>query len=126
GEIRREDLQDLLDHKAPVLSFSVVDHLRWHLRAIYDLAISEGATDRNPAFTLVTPKCKADRNAVTISRCVLPKSLKTWSGRRDSNPRRPAWEAGILPLNYSRSGVGGTRACRALKSEYTTIDQNVS
>jgi hypothetical protein len=68
GEIRREDLQDLLDQKAPVLSFSVVDHLRWHLRAIYDLAISEGATDRNPAFTLVTPKCKADRNAVTISR----------------------------------------------------------
>jgi hypothetical protein len=25
------------------------------------LAISEGATDRNPAFTLVTPKCKAGR-----------------------------------------------------------------
>jgi hypothetical protein len=25
-----------------------------------------------------------------------------WSGRRGSNPRRPAWEAGILPLNYSR------------------------
>jgi hypothetical protein len=21
-----------------------------------------------------------------------PKLLKTWSGRRDSNPRRPAWE----------------------------------
>src|ERR1019366_2827809 len=30
-------------------------------------------------------------------------SLKRWSGRRDSNPRRPAWEAGILPLNYSRT-----------------------
>src|SRR5690349_9264071 len=29
-------------------------------------------------------------------------NLKFWSGRRDSNPRRPAWEAGILPLNYSR------------------------
>src|ERR1700730_5013752 len=28
--------------------------------------------------------------------------LNGWSGRRDSNPRRPAWEAGILPLNYSR------------------------
>src|SRR6266700_1014090 len=27
---------------------------------------------------------------------------KRWSGRRGSNPRRPAWEAGILPLNYSR------------------------
>ena len=33
----------------------------------------------------------------------LCKSLKRWSGRRGSNPRRPAWEAGILPLNYSRS-----------------------
>ena len=33
---------------------------------------------------------------------MIPKSLKRWSGRRGSNPRRPAWEAGILPLNYSR------------------------
>src|SRR5579862_3882677 len=31
------------------------------------------------------------------------KCLILWSGRRGSNPRRPAWEAGILPLNYSRS-----------------------
>jgi hypothetical protein len=30
------------------------------------------------------------------------KLLISWSGRRGSNPRRPAWEAGILPLNYSR------------------------
>ena len=27
------------------------------------------------------------------------------SGRRDSNPRRPAWEADILPLNYSRQST---------------------
>src|ERR1035438_8231336 len=33
------------------------------------------------------------------------KLLKRWSGRPDSNRRRPAWEAGILPLNYSRSIV---------------------
>ena len=26
-----------------------------------------------------------------------------WSGKRDSNPRLPAWEASILPLNYSRT-----------------------
>ncbi len=26
----------------------------------------------------------------------------TWSGRRDSNPRHPAWKAGTLPLSYSR------------------------
>ena len=29
--------------------------------------------------------------------------LRKWSGRRDSNPRHPAWKAGALPLNYSRS-----------------------
>jgi hypothetical protein len=29
-----------------------------------------------------------------------------WSGRPGSNRRRPAWEAGILPLNYARSGQG--------------------
>src|SRR5438034_5380197 len=29
--------------------------------------------------------------------------LRNWSGRPDSNRRRPAWEAGILPLNYGRS-----------------------
>ena len=28
---------------------------------------------------------------------------KEWSGRRGSNPRRSAWEADILPLNYSRT-----------------------
>ena len=33
------------------------------------------------------------------------KLLKRWSGRRGSNPRRPAWEAGILPLNYSRTSA---------------------
>ena len=25
-----------------------------------------------------------------------------WSGGRDSNPRQPAWKAGVLPLNYPR------------------------
>ena len=28
--------------------------------------------------------------------------LNLWSGRRDSNPRQPAWKAGTLPLSYSR------------------------
>ena len=28
--------------------------------------------------------------------------LVEWSGRGESNPRRSAWEADILPLNYSR------------------------
>ena len=31
-----------------------------------------------------------------------PVTPREWSGRPDSNRRRPAWEAGILPLNYGR------------------------
>src|SRR3990167_4244012 len=31
-----------------------------------------------------------------------PLRAAIWSGRADSNRRRPAWEAGILPLNYAR------------------------
>lgn len=34
-------------------------------------------------------------------RYFVPQGQKT-SGRWDSNPRRPAWEADILPLNYAR------------------------
>ena len=30
------------------------------------------------------------------------KALERWSGRRGSNPRHRAWEARVLPLNYSR------------------------
>jgi hypothetical protein len=36
-------------------------------------------------------------NAVIAVRCKtsrISKYLKTWSGRRGSNPRRPAWELG--------------------------------
>jgi hypothetical protein len=32
-------------------------------------------------------------------------NLISWSGRPGSNRRHPAWEAGVLPLNYSRPVV---------------------
>jgi len=54
---RRDELQDLLDVKANVpLSFSVVDHLRWDLKQIFDMAVAEGLLGRNPALLLFTPK----------------------------------------------------------------------
>src|SRR5262245_1682139 len=36
--------------------------------------------------------------------CPLANRVRTngWSGKRDSNPRPPAWKAGALPLSYSR------------------------
>src|ERR1700739_124811 len=33
-----------------------------------------------------------------------------WSGKRDSNPRPPAWKAGALPLSYSRAWRSSSHA----------------
>jgi hypothetical protein len=38
SSFRRDELQDLLDLKAKKLSFSVVDHLRWYVKQIFDMA----------------------------------------------------------------------------------------
>lgn len=56
GSFSRDELQDFLDRKATTLSFSVVDHLRWDLKAIFDFGMSEGMVQRNPALLLFTPK----------------------------------------------------------------------
>jgi integrase len=54
---KRDELQDLLDEKAQSgLSYSVVDHLRWDMKQIFDMAIAEGHVERNPALLLFTPK----------------------------------------------------------------------
>ena len=55
---RRDELQDLLDLKAKGdgLSFSVVDHLRWDIKQIFDMAVAEGHVERNPALLLFTPR----------------------------------------------------------------------
>ncbi len=47
--------------------------------------LSAGRNDEYPRFTT----------------CGVRRTYRN-SGRWDSNPRRPAWEAGILPLNYAR------------------------
>lgn len=52
---RRDELQDLLDQKSG-LSFSVVDHLRWDLNQIFEMAVAEGQVPKNPARLLFTPK----------------------------------------------------------------------
>lgn len=65
---KRDELQDLLDAKAKNLSFSMVDHLRWDLKQIFDMALAEGQLERNPALLLFTPKeaKKPVRRAMTI------------------------------------------------------------
>ena len=57
ASLKREELQRLLDQKTQEgLSFSMVDHLRWDLKQIFDLAIGEVGLKRNPAAVLFTPK----------------------------------------------------------------------
>jgi integrase len=50
-------LQAFLEQKANAgLSFSVVDHLRWDLSAIFEMAVAENVIASNPATRLYTPK----------------------------------------------------------------------
>jgi integrase len=69
SSFRRNGLQDLLDEKTRSgLSFSTVDHLRWDLKQIFDMALAEGLVTRNPALLLFTPKeaAKPVRRVMTM------------------------------------------------------------
>ena len=55
ASLRRDELQDLLDRKSKTHSFSVVDHLRWDVKQILDMAVAEGVLGLNPATLLFTP-----------------------------------------------------------------------
>jgi integrase len=82
NEITRDDLQTFLEEKASSgLSFSVVDHLRWDLSQIFNLARSEGAIHRNPAEFLVTPKNAAKPERSVMSREDVKKCLAVLSLR---------------------------------------------
>jgi integrase len=67
--IRREELQDFLDRKAPSHSSSVVAHLRWFLSGIFKLALSDGLLMSNPAAELRIPrKCKGGRDVRPLNK----------------------------------------------------------
>ncbi len=55
--------------------------------------------------------------------------LRKWSGRRDSNPQLPAWEADTLPLSYARirGKIEGGRMKDEVKTNYPvacTLEDN--
>ncbi len=56
GSFGRDELQSFLDGKGETLSFSMVDHMRWDLKQIFDMAVAEGYLRRNPALLLFTPR----------------------------------------------------------------------
>jgi hypothetical protein len=50
-------LQDFLDRKTRSgLSFSTVDHLRWDLKQIFDLVVTDDYLQKSLAAKLLTPK----------------------------------------------------------------------
>jgi hypothetical protein len=52
----------VLETKAGDLSGSMVAHLRWHLNAVFKLAVSDGLIGHNPAQELRVPKdCRPGR-----------------------------------------------------------------
>jgi integrase len=69
--ITRKELQALLDRKTTDgLSFSVVAHIRWQLRAILRMAKSDGLITTEPAEALVTPT-----QATTDKRVIGPEDI---------------------------------------------------
>ena len=68
-------------------------------------ALNNGAEGRTRTGTVVTY-----RRILSPVRLPIPppRHVLGWSGRRDSNPRPPPWQGGVLPLNYFRkNGAGG-------------------
>jgi len=72
ASLTRDDMQQFLDARKH-LAFSMVDHLRWDLKQILDLAVAEGVIAKNPAYVsgtmqLFVPKeCpKPNRTVMTL------------------------------------------------------------
>jgi integrase len=62
--LTRDDLQEFLDSKSSK-SFSTVGHIRWDLKQMLDLAMSEGLITKNPALMLFIPKsCSKPKRVV--------------------------------------------------------------
>jgi integrase len=61
-------LQKFLDQKAAAgLSFSVVDHLRWDLSSMFEMAVSEKTIRVNPTAALYTPNSAIKGESRTMS-----------------------------------------------------------
>ena len=95
--ISRDELQKLLELRAKTLSKSVVSHLRFRLRSIFDLAISEAAVDRNPAKELYTPRnCAPSRARRLLTLEDLDRMIQALDEREHLIVRLATWE-GMRP-----------------------------
>jgi integrase len=109
-EISRQELQYLLDSKSNELARSGVDHLRFRLRSIFQLALSEGVVDRNPATTLYTPKqCRSSRERFILTPQESFKTIEVLDLREKLIARLAIWE-GMRPGEILALQVGDVGA----------------
>jgi integrase len=119
GSLDRDALQGLLDSKAAAgLSFSVVDHLRWDLKQVFEMAVAEGFLQRNPAQLLFTPR-DCPRPATRIMTIEEVRQLFSVLDLRERLIARLAVVAGMRP-----GEIFGLKWGR-LESEYADIQQRV-
>ncbi len=91
GNVQMEEatptiLQSYLDGKAATLGFSVVDHLRWDLTSIWDLAIAERTLTANPARALYTPASAKKGDAPAMTAAEVEKALGAVGIPGEGNP----------------------------------------
>jgi integrase len=119
GSFDREGLQEFLDRKAAAgLSFSTVDHLRWDLKQMFDMAVAEGFLLRNPAQLIFTPQeCpRPDTKIMTIKEVV---TLFSILETRERLITQLAVIAGMRP------GEIFALKWRRLEAEYADIQQRI-
>ncbi len=119
GSLNRDQLQGFLDGKGSSgLSYSVVDHLRWDLKQILDMAVSEGFILRNPAQLLFTPR-ECPRPTVRILKIEEVRILFGVLDTREQLIARLAVLAGMRP------GEIFALTWKRLEAEYADIRQRV-
>jgi integrase len=119
GSFTRDELQDFLDRNAARgLSFSTVDHLRWDLKQIFEMAVAEDYLRKSPAALLFTPN-QAKRGA---------KRVMSWQEVRLLFSAIEARELAICML----ATIGGARPgeifalkWRHVKGDHVEIEQRL-
>jgi integrase len=111
-------LQTLLDRKGESLSFSVVDHLRWDLKQIFDMAVAEGYLQKNPAALLFTPR-ECRRAATRVMTVEEVRQLFSVLDIRERLIARLALLAGMRP-----GEIFGLKWAR-MEADYADIRQRI-
>ena len=105
---RRDDLQGFLDAKcAAGLSFSMVDHLRWDLKQMFEMAVAEDLIGKNPAKLLFTRgDAKRGEPSGNLAICFVRLRPTSLSADYLSGFRRPLMCCGLTLLLESLAAWG--------------------